>query len=98
MVSLKRILEIFSRQTRDGNRLNDMQKRTIEVLSRYKHAKADVVGSSSGKGIQESGYILPYLLILSNHVPCKTNISRLHQIHGFGPLRFNYTRIVPIEA
>ena len=68
MVSLNRIFDKFNRQTGAGNRMNDLQKRIIEVLSRYKHAKADVVGSSSGKGIQESGYILPYLLILSNHV------------------------------
>ena len=55
MVNMNRIFDKFSRQTGAGNKLTDLQKRIIEVLSRYKHAKADIVGSSSGKGIQESG-------------------------------------------
>ena len=66
---MNRIFDKFSRQTGPGNKLSDLQKRIIEVISRYKHAKADVVGSSSGKGIQESGeYVLNKLLCIILHI------------------------------
>ena len=66
---MNRIFDKFSRQTGAGNKLSDLQKRIIEVISRYKHAKADVVGSSSGKGIQESGeYVVNKFLCTVLHI------------------------------
>ena len=60
MVSMNRFFDKYNRQTGAGNKLTELQMRIIDVLSRYKHARADVVGSSSGKGIEESSkYYIP---------------------------------------
>ena len=78
MLNMNRIFDKFSQQTGAGNKLSDLQKRIIEVISRYKHAKADVVGSSSGKGIQESGeYVLNKLLCRTLHMTIHYFISCL---------------------
>ena len=47
----------YTRETGAGGHLSDIQLLIISVVSAFKHVSADVVGSSSGTGIQESGEI-----------------------------------------
>ena len=52
---MMRIFVQYSRQTGASGNISDMQKKIIDVYSAFKHVTADLVGSSSGSGILESG-------------------------------------------
>ena len=52
---MMRIFVQYSRQTGASGNISDIQKKIIDVYSAFKHVTADLVGSSSGSGILESG-------------------------------------------
>ena len=55
MGRLNRLFISYSRQTGASGRMTDLQSKIINVISVYKHIKADYSGSSSGPAIEESG-------------------------------------------
>ena len=54
MGKMKREFVAYTRQTGARGKLSDLKALLISVMSSYKHVEADMVGSSSGNGIQES--------------------------------------------
>ena len=52
---MMRIFQKYTRQTGASGNISPMNKRIIEVFSAFKHVEADIVGSSSGSGILNSG-------------------------------------------
>ena len=45
----------YTRQTGASGNISPMNKKIIDVFSAFKHVEADIVGSSSGSGILNSG-------------------------------------------
>ena len=62
---MMRIFQKYTRQTGASGNIDPMNKRIIDVFSAFKHVEADIVGSSSGSGILNSGnkIILTKLLL-----------------------------------
>ena len=52
---MMRIFQKYTRQTGASGNISPMNKRIIDVFSDFKHVKADIVGSSSGSRILNSG-------------------------------------------
>ena len=52
---IKRIFQNYTRQTGASGNISPMNKEIIDVFSAFKHVEADIVGSSSGSGILNSG-------------------------------------------
>ena len=52
---MMRIFQKYTRQTGASGNISPMNKRIIDVFSAFKHVEADIVGSSSGSGILNSG-------------------------------------------
>ena len=52
---IMRIFQKYTWQTGASGNINPMNKKIIEVFSALKHVEADIVGSSSGSGIFNSG-------------------------------------------
>ena len=52
---MMRIFQKYTRQTGASGNISPMNKRIIHVFSAFKHVEADIVGSSSGSGILNSG-------------------------------------------
>ena len=52
---IKRIFQNYTRQTGASGNISPMNKKIIDVFSAFKHVEADIVGSSSGYGILNSG-------------------------------------------
>ena len=58
MAKIKREFVAYTRQTGAKGKLSDLKALLITVMSSFKHVEADLVGSSSGNGIQESSKYL----------------------------------------
>ena len=52
---MMRIFQKYTRQTGASGNISPMNKKIIDVFSAFKHVEADIVGSSSGSGILNSG-------------------------------------------
>ena len=52
---MMRIFQIYTRQTGASGNISPMNKKIIDVFSAFKHVEADIVGSSSGSRILNSG-------------------------------------------
>ena len=52
---MMRIFQKYTRQTGASGNISPMNKKIIDVFSAFKHVEADIVGSSSGAGILNSG-------------------------------------------
>ena len=52
---MMRIFQKYTRQTGVSENISPMNKRIIDVFSAFQHVEADIVGSSSGSGILNSG-------------------------------------------
>ena len=52
---MMRIFQKYTRQMGASENISPMNKRIIDVFSAFKHVEADIVGSSSGSGILNSG-------------------------------------------
>ena len=52
---MMRIFQKYTRQTGASGNINLMNKRIIDLFSAFKHVEADIVDSSSGSGILNSG-------------------------------------------
>ena len=52
---MMRIFQKYTRQTGASGNISPMNKKIIDVFSAFKHVEADIVGSSSGPGILNSG-------------------------------------------
>ena len=52
---MMRIFQKYTRQTGASRNISPMNKKIIDVFSAFKHVEADIVGSSSGSGILNSG-------------------------------------------
>ena len=52
---MMRIFQKYTWQTGASGNISPMNKKIIDVFSAFKHVEADIVGSSSGSGILNSG-------------------------------------------
>ena len=52
---MMRIFQKYTQQTGASGNISPMNKKIIDVFSAFKHVEADIVGSSSGSGILNSG-------------------------------------------
>ena len=52
---MMRIFQKYTRQTGASGNISPINKKIIDVFSAFKHVEADIVGSSSGSGILNSG-------------------------------------------
>ena len=52
---MMRIFQKYTRQTGASGNISPMNKKIIDVFSAFKHVEADIVGSSSGSRILNSG-------------------------------------------
>ena len=52
---MMRIFQKYTRQTWASGNISPMNKRIIDVFSAFKHVEADIIASSSGSGILNSG-------------------------------------------
>ena len=86
---MMRIFQKFPRQTGASGNISPMNKRIINVFSAFKHVQADIVGSSSGSGILNSGKTInPTKLLLfvrsTSGVQCSVTINAcLYYWHTF---------------
>ena len=65
---MMRIFQKYTRQTGASGNISPMNKRIIDVFSAFKHVEADIVGSSSGSGILNSGKKITVTVTLVSHV------------------------------
>ena len=61
---MMRIFQKYTRQTGASGNISPMNKRIIDVFSAFKHVEADIVGSSSGTGILNSGKKITVTMLL----------------------------------
>ena len=76
---MMRIFQKYTRQTGASGNISPVNKRIIDVFSAFKHVEADIVGSSSGSGILNSGkkITLTKLLLFvryTSHAQCCVTI------------------------
>ena len=53
--NIMRTFQKYTHQTGTSGNISEMNKKIIDVFSAFKHVEADIVGSSSGSGILNSG-------------------------------------------
>ena len=69
---MMRIFQKYTRQMGASGNIDPMNKRIIDVFSAFKHVEADIVGSSSGSGILNSGneITLTVTVVSQVHISC----------------------------
>ena len=69
---MMRIFQKYTRQTGASGNISPMNKKIIDVFSAFKHVEADIVGSSSGSGILNSGneITLTVTVVCQVHIWC----------------------------
>ena len=73
---MMRIFQKYTRQTGASGNISPMNKKIIDVFSAFKHVEADIVGSSSGSGILNSGNKITLTkLLLSVRSTCDAQCS-----------------------
>ena len=65
---MMRIFQKYTRQMGASGNISPMNKRIIDVFSAFKHVEADIVGSSSGSGILNSGKKITVTVTVVSHV------------------------------
>ena len=69
---MMRIFQKYTRQTGASGNISPMNKRIIDVFSAFKHVEADIVGSSSGSRILNSGneITVTVTVVSQVHISC----------------------------
>ena len=87
---MMRIFQKYTRQTGASGNISPMNKKIIDVFSAFKHVEADIVGSSSGSGILNSGNKITlqnYCCLSGPHVMLNVLVQSMHVSINATPLQ-----------